>query len=447
MQYTFPKHLYTDVRIEHLFSTEIAYTFRELDECKVRQYSAAFIRVYDGSRWYYASTSDLDGVQAEIDGLAALASPNEALENMQTFRNFSEKTGKTLALVGQEVSNVPLEDKVALLQSLMPQVAENQYIKLWRLAYTDEYKIKEFYNSKGANLSWDYQRAGFSIMFQMAHEDRQMRESFQWGKTRFEDLLTYDKEALAAHLKECEHYLLESVAVEPGTYTAVLSPMVTGVFAHECFGHKSESDVMIGDEATKLEWFLGKQVGSESLTIYDTGQEPGMGFIPYDDEGNPATKTYLIKEGILTGRLHNAVSAADLEEPVTGNARAKNYEYEPIVRMTTTVIDGGTDTFEELISGTENGIYVKGILHGSGLSTFTLAPSLAYYIKDGKIGKPVRISVVSDSVFESLGKIDGIGDDLVFSSFVIGGCGKGDQHPLPVGFGGPHIRIRDMQVQ
>jgi len=172
-----------------------------------------------------------------------------------------------------------------------------------------------------------------------------------------------------------------------------------------------------------------------------------MGYTPYDDEGIPATKTYLVKNGILAGRLHSAVSAADLDETVTGNARAMSFEYEPIVRMTTTYIDNGDKTVEELISSTENGVYVKNIMHGSGMSTFTLAPSLAYYVKNGKISKPVRISVVSGSVFEALSNVDGIADDREMMAFVTGGCGKMAQFPLSVGFGGPHIRIQNMQVQ
>jgi TldD protein len=157
--------------------------------------------------------------------------------------------------------------------------------------------------------------------------------------------------------------------------------------------------------------------------------------------------THIIKNGILTGRLHNSDSAADLDEWVTGNSRAISFEYEPVVRMTTTYIDKGSKTYDELIAETENGIILMDLMHGSGMSTFTIAPSYAYYIKNGKIDKPVRISVVTGNVFEALSDIDGISDKVDMHSFVGGGCGKMGQWPLPVGFGGPYIRVKNMQVQ
>jgi predicted unusual protein kinase regulating ubiquinone biosynthesis (AarF/ABC1/UbiB family) len=79
------------------------------------------------------------------------------------------------------------------------------------------------------------------------------------------------------------------------------------------------------------------------------------------------------------------LTAAALDEEVTGNARATTFEFEPIVRMTSTFIGGGEDTFESLLQGAEGGIYIPDYFHGSGMSTFTIAPSRAYRIRDGKI--------------------------------------------------------------
>ncbi len=118
----------------------------------------------------------------------------------------------------------------------------------------------------------------------------------------------------------------------PGTYTCVFSPVTAGVFAHESFGHKkSEADLMLGSETMMQEWAIGTQVGSPILNILDSGLPEAPASVPYDDEGTRTRTTYLIHNGILTGRLHSAATAALLNEEVTGNARAINFSYEPIV--------------------------------------------------------------------------------------------------------------------
>ena len=173
----------------------------------------------------------------------------------------------------------------------------------------------------------------------------------------------------------------------------------------------------------------------------------GSGYVPYDDEGSAATDTYLIKNGVLTGRLHSATTAAALNEELTGNARAINCDFEPIVRMTTTFVENGNSSFDDLVKGVKNGYYVYTVKHGSGMSTFTIAPNIAYEIKDGKIGDPVKIAVITGNVFETLAAIDGVANDKQLLSFVTGGCGKMEQFPLNVGLGGPHVRVKEMNVQ
>ncbi|NCB47897.1 TldD/PmbA family protein, partial [bacterium] len=155
----------------------------------------------------------------------------------------------------------------------------------------------------------------------------------------------------------------------------------------------------------------------------------------------------LIENGILRGRLHSSVTASSLNEDVTGNARGMNFEYEPIVRMTCTYIEAGSITKEQLISEIKYGILVDTVKHGSGMSTFTLAPSMAYLIENGQISKPVKFSVITGNVMKTLDQIDGVSDKLELLSFVGGGCGKMEQFPLSVGFGGPFVRVKEINVQ
>ena len=192
---------------------------------------------------------------------------------------------------------------------------------------------------------------------------------------------------------------------------------------------------------------LGKKVSTDVLSIYDTGDIAGAGYVPYDDEGTKTKKTYLIKDGILTGRLHSAKTAADIGEELTGNARAINCDFEPIVRMTTTLIEGkGDNSFKDLVKQIRYGYFIKTCKHGSGLSRFTIAPNIAYRIENGKITCPVKIAVISGDVFETLGKIDGVSkaEDM---QIIGGNCGKMEQYPLKVSLGGAYISVSEMNVQ
>lgn len=444
--FKFPENLYTDVRIEEVFETNITFTLGKISEYKIRNYKAAFIRVFDGDRWFYSSTSDLDGIQNEIKKLSKMAKPNDKINDNQIVKKMEVNSGTFLKFKDNDISKVSEEDKLNLLKGMFPQVCENKYIKMWTAKYVDCRKVKEFFSSKGSNIKFDTQRCGFSMGFVMSEGDKKLNESYQKGSYCFEDLKGKNDE-LKKYINKCEYFLLNSKPVEKGTYTVILSPLAAGVFAHESFGHKSESDFMIGDETMKKEWALGKKVGADILTIVDDGNVLGSGYTPFDDEGNRAKKTYLIKDGVLAGRLHSSSTAAILEEDLTGNARSINFEYEPIVRMTTTYIGAGNETKEELIGKVKNGIYIETIKHGSGLSTFTMAPSLSYIIRDGKIAEPVNISVVTGNVFKTLSEIDGVSNELELLSFVMGGCGKMEQFPLPVGFGGPYVRVNNLNVQ
>ena len=204
---------------------------------------------------------------------------------------------------------------------------------------------------------------------------------------------------------------------------------------------------MLGDERMKDAWQIGTKVAAANVSIVDEGLTPDItGYHPIDDEGVPSQKTYLIKDGILQGRLHSLTTAAELGEAPTGNARAMNFEFEPIVRMTNTYIEPGNQSFDEMIRGIDQAIYLEGVKHGSGLSTFTIAPLRAYWIRNGKIADPVKVSVVSGTVFETLMQIEGLSDGVTIHSSAFGGCGKNDQFPLEISDGGPAIVVSKMQV-
>lgn len=442
----FKDGFYADVRTEDRSRTTVSYKNGVLEDMKTRVEKRAFLRVYDGKMWYYASVTDLNRLQETLDGLYSAATPDAKILDDPVVRRFERNRDTIMNFADCSVRDVPLADKQALLLSYLPILSEDKCVTMPQGLYLDRNSVFRFRSSLGADVTYDYQTCGLSFSCSMTEGEKKFSGHWQKGGTRFDELKGIDAEIRAA-VAEQAAFMRNSVPVEPGKYPVVLSPEAAGVFAHESFGHKSESDFMLSDESMREEWKLGKIVGSPILSIAECGTEPGSGYVPYDDEGTRARKNYLIKNGVLAGRLHNAQTAAVLGEEPTGNARAIDCTFEPIVRMTTTYIEGGDLTFDQLIAPIKKGYYIKTIRHGSGMSTFTIAPALAYEIVDGKIGRPTQISVLTGSVFETLGLIDGLTSDVHLLSFVTGGCGKMEQSGLPVGFGGPFVRVSSMNVQ
>lgn len=443
--YKFPEGLFCDVRIERVRSSLASYLKGELRDMRERDTAGAFVRVYDGRRWYYSSVTDLGAVQGEIDRLARLAAPDPEIADNKTVRNLPSGRMEPCLVKGKDLRAIPLAEKNAFLTSFFPLVTAERAVTMWSCFYSDNFTRKEIYNSKGGSLVIERQLCGARFNLTFSEGGKTFMEGANLAGNEFSALAGFGAE-LERRLAQSLDFLRNSRRVEPGKYTVVLSPLAAGVFAHESFGHKSEADFMLGDEGMLKEWAMGKRLGPEFLHITDDGGRAGSGFVPYDDEGNPARRTTLIKEGRLAGRLHSARTAAVLGEEPTGNARAIGFEFEPIVRMTTTHFEPGNMTKDELFAGVEDGLFIDTIKHGSGMSTFTIAPSLAYFIKGGKLAGPAQISVISGSVFDTFGQIDAVSDEVELLSFVGGGCGKMEQHPLPVGFGGPYVRVRGMSV-
>ncbi len=404
-----------------------------------------FIRVFDGRLWYYSSITDIDSVQEEIDRLYQMAVSCPDIKKHPVISKFQIHQSTELGFKEDDVRKISIDSKLNLIRSFFHFPINCPDIVMWYATYTEDYVEKSFYSSLGSSLVWDNQHCGILFRFKFSDGDKKFSESYSNASNYFHDLENCGA-FISRRIKDSQRFLKEAEKIKPGKYKVILSPLAAGVFAHESFGHKSEADFMLGDEKMKEEWVIGKKVGSDMLSIVDDGNVKGSGYIPFDDEGNKVESTYLIKNGVLTGRLHNSITAAELGEETTGNARAVDFQYEPIVRMSTTYIKKGDLTEDELFAGVDEGIYIDTIKHGSGLSTFTIAPSLAYLIKDGKIDRPLNVSVISGTVFDTLNRIDGLSDSIQLYSFVGGGCGKMEQGPLAVGFGGPYVRISEMDV-
>lgn len=439
MKYDFPENLYTDVLIESGCGSSYAIKDGIVKSDSRYSSESVLVRVYDGNMWYKSSLCSRENIQREIDSLAALAAPNPHIYDDPEIKLLEINAETRLIFTGdKDIKRVTREEKISLVNSIVAACVTDDIpeIKQWHAGYSDSAFVTEFYSSKGAAVVTDKQGALIAMEYEITVNGITTPCFKCILKMTFPELYGHENE-IVSERDRFVHYAKNAIDITPGEYTCVLSPQVTAMFTHESFGHKSEADYMLTDKTLRDEWVIGKRVAADSISICDRGDLLNHGYTPYDDEGTAAKITYLIKNGILTGRLHSAHTAAVMGESLTGNSRGG------IVRMTNTFMEAGSDRPEDIIADTKEGIYIHSVSCGTGNSTFTMSPTCCYMIRDGKIAEPVRVNVVTGSVFETLFDIDKVGNDLklIDESW----CGKWGQS-VSVSMGGPTIRVKKLNI-
>ncbi len=260
-----------------------------------------------------------------------------------------------------------------------------------------------------------------------------------------------DRDSISKIGRDAVKFALEKVSAKKapsGYYPVITSPDVSGVFAHESFGHMSEGDYGASG-ASPLSNRLGEQIGSENAFIYDSGVPPNnQGFIYLvDSEGVPTKTVPLMEKGIFKGFMHSRETAADMNTESTGNGRAQDYSKPVIVRMRNTYFGGGDWDLEEMIKDIKEGIIAYDERGGQAelSGTFSFTASRGYYIKNGEIQYPVRDIVLSGNIFDMLKNIRGATKEIEINAIPFGGCGKEGQG-VYVGLGGPYLYISTLNI-
>jgi TldD protein len=238
--------------------------------------------------------------------------------------------------------------------------------------------------------------------------------------------------------------LLHAKPIVPGTYDIIADPAVAGLIAHEAFGHGVEMDMFVKERAKAVQ-YVGKPVASEVVNMYD-GAASCLSAASYffDDDGVEASKTNIIKNGILQTGISDCLSAMELGTTPTGNGRRESYKRKVYTRMTNTFFDKGNDKFDDMLKSIKHGYYICQSNNGMEDPKNWQIQCTAGYgleIKDGKFtGEIVAPVVISGSVIDLLSSITMVSDELhIFGS---GMCGKGHKEWVFVSDGGPHLKGR-----
>jgi TldD protein len=187
------------------------------------------------------------------------------------------------------------------------------------------------------------------------------------------------------------------------------------------------------------------------VSAYADATIPGaLGSFKYDDEGTPAQRTQLVKDGIFTGYMSSREYAGALGHESTGQARADGWQRLPLVRMTNICLEPGESSLAEMIDGTKRGILVdinRGFSIDDQRMNFRFQTEIGWEIRDGKVGRMLKNCTYQSDTPTFWGSLDALGGPSEWRLHGVPSCNKGE--PLQVahvGHGTVPGRFRNVQV-
>ncbi len=438
---------YAEVRAQELSKTVLTLKEERVEAIKQGIESGAALRVLVNGAWGFASvgTFDTEALTKAVSDACKMAKtasfrlkkPIKLVETEALQDRVSTKSEKPPA-------EVPIEDKLNTVLTMSKRVmGYDSRIKSCTIDYLDLAGTSYFMNNEGSYIKQDKLYVWSRLLATAVEAGVFTYSREEIGSTSGYEVFDVETpEIVSERLAKRAVEQLDAKPPKGGGFPAVLGPNVVGVFVHEAFGHLAEADLTLSGSI--LMDRIGKKIASDVVTLYDDGSiEGAFGSFKYDDEGVPAQKTLLVKDGVVVGLMHNRETAQKLDAKPTGNARAEDFRSEPIIRMRNTFIEPRDRSFDELVEDIKFGYYFKRFRGGQANldGTFQVGIQEAYEIVKGELGAPVRNASISGNTLETLLNVDAVGKDFELWP---GRCGKGQ-----IAFvcdGGSHIKVKEVLV-
>lgn len=293
-------------------------------------------------------------------------------------------------------------------------------------------KLKQDYSYANGGLIVVYSRDGKTVMARNFTDSVYLKVILDKLPTYIDS--TY-KKAMALH---------GAKQITPGYYDVITAPSITGLIAHEAFGHGVEMDQFVKDRALAKE-YINEYVASPIVNMKD-GAASALSVASYffDDDGVLASDTQIIKNGILVSGICDYTSSILLGVKPTGNGRRQSFSHKTYTRMTNTFIEKGQDKLEDMIKSIKHGYMLFETSNGmEDPKNWNIQCVCEYGIEivDGKLtDNYVSPVVMSGYVPDLLKSITMISDDFEISGS--GMCGKGYKEWVTVSDGGPALKAK-----
>lgn len=344
---------------------------------------------------------------------------------------------------GELLEKADIKKIVDKLEELGTKIIKNHDEVLDYFVSVRSTHVNKLFLTKHRDLRQSYEYSEAYVV-SIVKKDERVEQSLQTVTGLKGPEIITELEPLLPRLHQVGFDLLNAKRIIPGEYEVITSPEITGLIAHEAFGHGVEMDMFVKDRAIGKE-YIGKKVGSKLLSMHEGATiTENVTSYAFDDEGTLAQDTLEINHGILETGICDALSALRLGVKPTGNGKRENFEHKVYTRMTNTIIDSGNDKLEDMIASIKFGYLLEEMSSGMedpkhwGIQCMV---GLGREIKDGKLtGNVVAPLIMTGYVLDLLGNISmASADRLIFGA---GACGKGYKEFVKVTDGGPYLKTK-----
>jgi TldD protein len=459
---------YADVRITDTRTQALTVRNGSLEGIESSDSLGLGVRVIADGAWGFASSSRVDPASATSIALQAVALARAtATVGSRGVRLAGVEPARDTwsGPVAIDPFGVSVDEKVDLLMAADAAMRAQSGIALARSEMSFLRCDKTFASTEGAYIeqSWTESSAGI-VAYAIEGADvlpRSYPNSHGGGcyQGGWETILALDLVGNAPRIAEQAVALLTAPECPSGTMTLVIDGSQLGLQVHESIGHPTELDRVLGDEAA----FAGTsflrpddlgslRYGSDLVNVTADATVGGsLGSFGYDDEGVPAQRDHIVRDGILEGFLSSRESALEIGRASNGCMRADGWNRIPLVRMTTVSLEpGDAGTLDDLIAGTDEGLYLETNNSWSiddKRLNFQFACEIGWEIRGGKLGRMVKRPNYTGITPTFWGSCDAICSRGAWQVWGLDNCGKGEPMQVAhVAHGAAPARFRDVRV-
>jgi len=440
---------YCDARAEQQETKSILIENNEVEHVKTNKDEGIGIRLIKDSAWGFCSITNphsFDQIKEILNNTIKNSSYNGATRKnkIKLHKNSDTKIKVNFPVLKKpeldEMVNIGLECSKSMLDN--PRIIKST-VNPW---YT--VNSKYFTNSEGSQITQNFTDTVIE-MIATAHESglTQSVNITEGGRGGLEQVTNKIYQS-AKDISTKASQLIDAKPAKEEKARVVMNPDFVALLAHEILGHPSEADRVLGKEMAWAggAWWKGKigeKIGSSELNVFDDPTiKDSLGWYYFDDEGVETKKTTLVEKGVLKNHMQNRETSQIFDTHPTGNMRATNYRFMPLIRMACTCIGKGEWDTDEMIKEIKDGYFISNMKIPSidmKRHNWSISCQYAQKIENGEITDMVRDVIVMGEAPEFFQSIDACGKD--FTVRPITNCGKGDpMQSMMMGNGGPSIR-------